>query len=86
MANGASIEDNAKKSWLLEKAVALLQIVILVVMGVIYTDLREVRDSSIKQGTKQDRLVIDVQNVRLNVRTLNDTVQQLVGQNNGNDK
>jgi sensor domain CHASE-containing protein len=84
MANGITHnEDNAKKSWLLEKAVALLQIVILVVMGVIYTDLREVRDSSIKQGTKQDRLVIDVQNVRLNVRTLNDTVQQLVGQNNG---
>jgi sensor domain CHASE-containing protein len=76
--------DNVRRSWLLEKTVALLQIVILVVVAVIWNDLREVRDSTIKQGTKQERLIADVQNVEYNVRSLDSTVQRLVGQKENN--
>ena len=79
-------ETNLKngKSWLIEKAPTLLQTIILIVVGVIWSDLREVRDSSITQGTKQERLIQDVQNVEYTVRTLNTTVQRLVGQKNLN--
>lgn len=68
------------KSWLLERMIAFLQVVILIVIGVVYADLREVRDHSITFGTKQERLISDVQNVEYNVRALNNTVQRLVGQ------
>jgi len=72
--------SNIKRSWLLEKTIALLQVIILFVMAVMFSDLREVRDSTIKQGTKQERLITDVQNIEYNVRALNNTVQQLVGE------
>ena len=79
MANGL-VEIRNGKSWLLEKMIAFLQVVILIVVGVVYADLREVRDNSITFGTKQERLIRDVQSVEYNVRVLNNTVQQLVGQ------
>ena len=79
MAN-ATVETRNGKSWLLEKMIAFLQVVILIVVGVVYADLREVRDNSITFGTKQERLIRDVQSVEYNVRVLNNTVQQLVGQ------
>jgi len=80
MANGITTGDNVKRSWLLEKVIAVLQIVILVGVGILYTDLKEVRDGSIKFSTKQERLITDVNNVEYTVRTLNNTVQRLVGQ------
>jgi len=75
-----AVEIRNVKSWLLEKIMAVVQIVILIGGGILFTDVREVRDSSIKFGTKQERLIKDVQNVEYNVRTLNNTVQRLVGQ------
>ena len=79
MANSV-VETRNGKSWLLEKMIAFLQVVILIVVGVVYADLREVRDNSITFGTKQERLIRDVQSVEYNVRVFNNTVQQLVGQ------
>ena len=79
MANSV-VETKNGKGWLLEKMIAFLQVVILIVVGVVYADLREVRDNSITFGTKQERLIRDVQSVEYNVRVLNNTVQQLVGQ------
>ncbi len=78
MANGVEIGKETR----LSKAIAFGQVILLIVAGVVYTDLREVRDSTIKQGTKQERLIQDVQNVEYNVRTLNNTVQRLVGHDN----
>ncbi len=80
MANGAVDTRNGKVGWILGIIVPILQVIILAVVGLLFTDLREVRDSSIKFGGVQERLVRDVQNVEYNVRALNNTVQQLVGQ------
>jgi len=77
------VEIRNVKSWMLEKIMAVVQVVILVGVGVLFADVRMVRDNSIKFGTKQERLIKDVQNVEYNVRTLNNTVQRLVGQTDG---
>lgn len=71
--------DTVKRGWLLEKIIAALQVIILIVVGVMFSDLREVRDGYIKMGVKQDGLITDVQKVEYNVQTLNNTVQRLVG-------
>ncbi len=71
--------DTVKRGWLLEKIIAALQVIILIVVGVMFSDLREVRDGYIKMGVKQDGLVTDVKNVEVSVSSLNNTVQRLVG-------
>ncbi len=77
--SNVAVERNGK-GWVLEKMMPILQVIILAVVGLLFADLREVRDSSIEFGAKQERLIRDVQNVEYNTRVLNNTVQQLVGQ------
>ena len=79
MANGITNGDNIKQSWLLNRLIAILQLIILIVLGVMFNDLREVRDGYLKFGVKQEGLITDVNNVEYNVQTLNNTVQRLVG-------